>query len=113
MMNLKTTVSIFLIALTVQFSFADALPFKSKEHIEVEYDTNCTLNAESAIYCGLIINELLTNSFKHAFSEKKSGFIKIDFFKDDNEYFLIYSDNGKGYNPNIKKELKPFQKNSN
>ena len=72
--------------------------------IEVEYDTNCTLNAESAIYCGLIINELLTNSFKHAFSEKKSGFIKIDFFKDDNEYFLIYSDNGKGYNPTIKKE---------
>ena len=72
--------------------------------IEVEYDTNCTLNAESAIYCGLIINELLTNSFKHAFSEKKSGFIKIDFFKDDNEYFLIYSDNGKGYNPDIKKE---------
>ena len=72
--------------------------------IEVEYDTNCTLNAESAIYCGLIINELLTNSFKHAFSEKKSGFIKIDFFKDDNEYFLIYSDNGKGYDPDIKKE---------
>ena len=72
--------------------------------IEVEYNTNCTLNAESAIYCGLIINELLTNSFKHAFSEKKSGFIKIDFFKDDNEYFLIYSDNGKGYDPDIKKE---------
>lgn len=78
---------------------------QSFEHnIEVEYDTNCTLSAESAIYCGLIINELLTNSFKHAFDENESGFIKIDFFKNDNEYSLIYSDNGKGYDPTIKKE---------
>ena len=78
---------------------------QSFEHdIEVEYDTNCTLSAESAIYCGLIINELLTNSFKHAFDKNESGFIKIDFFKNDNEYLLIYSDNGKGYDQNIKKE---------
>lgn len=78
---------------------------QSFEHnIEVEYDTNCTISAESAIYCGLIINELLTNSFKHAFDENESGFIKIDFFKNDNEYSLIYSDNGKGYNSTIKKE---------
>jgi len=78
---------------------------QSFEHeIEVEYDTNCTLSAESAIYCGLILNELLTNSFKHAFDKNESGFIKIDFFKNDNEYSLIYSDNGKGYNPTIKKE---------
>lgn len=78
---------------------------QSFEHeIEVEYDTNCTLNAESAIYCGLIINELLTNSFKHAFDKNGSGFIKIDFIKTNNEYSLIYSDNGKGYDQNIKKE---------
>ncbi len=78
---------------------------QSFEHeIEVEYDTNCTLSAESAIYCGLIINELLTNSFKHAFDKNESGFIKIDFIKTNNEYSLIYSDNGKGYDQNIKKE---------
>lgn len=72
--------------------------------IEVEYDTNCTLSAESAIYCGLVINELLTNSFKHAFDKDESGFIKIDFIRNNNEYSLIYSDNGKGYDQNIKKE---------
>jgi two-component sensor histidine kinase len=78
---------------------------QSFEHdIEVEYDTNCTLSSESAIYCGLVINELLTNSFKHAFDGNESGFIKIDFFKNDNEYSLIYSDNGKGYDSTIKKE---------
>ena len=78
---------------------------QSFEHdIEVEYDTNCTLSSESAIYCGLIINELLTNSFKYAFDENESGFIKIVFFKNDNEYSLLYTDNGKGYDSTIKKE---------
>lgn len=78
---------------------------QSFEHnIEVEYDTNCTLSAESAIYCGLIMNELLTNSFKHAFDEEDCGIIKIDFFKTNNEYSLTYSDNGKGYDSSIKKE---------
>lgn len=78
---------------------------QSFEHdIEVEYDTNCTLSSESAIYCGLIINELLTNSFKYAFDENESGFIKIIFLKNDNEYSLLYTDNGKGYDSTIKKE---------
>lgn len=78
---------------------------QSFEHdIEVEYDTNCTLSSESAIYCGLIINELLTNSFKYAFDENEFGFIKIGFFKNDNEYSLLYTDNGKGYDSTIKKE---------
>ena len=41
---------------------------QSFEHdIDVIYDINCNLSSESAIYCGLILNELLTNSFKHAF----------------------------------------------
>ncbi|WP_026803374.1 7TM diverse intracellular signaling domain-containing protein [Aliarcobacter lanthieri] len=74
-----------------------------ENNIEVEYDINCNLSSESAIYCGLIINELLTNSFKHAFNKNECGLIKIVFFKKDKEYYLIYSDNGQGYDPNIKK----------
>lgn len=77
---------------------------QSFEHdIDVVYDINCNLSSESAIYCGLILNELLTNSFKHAFDENKSGIVNISFFGKNKEYKLIYSDNGKGYNPNIKK----------
>jgi two-component sensor histidine kinase len=77
---------------------------QSFEHdIDVIYDINCNLSSESAIYCGLILNELLTNSFKHAFDENKSGIVNISFFGKNKEYKLIYSDNGKGYNPNIKK----------
>ena len=77
---------------------------QSFEHdIDVVYDINRNLSSESAIYCGLILNELLTNSFKHAFDENKSGIVNISFFGKNKEYKLIYSDNGKGYNPNIKK----------
>ena len=77
---------------------------QSFEHdIDVVYDINCNLSSESAIYCGLILNELLTNSFKHAFDENKSGIVNISFFGKNKEYKLVYSDNGKGYNPNIKK----------
>lgn len=77
---------------------------QSFEHdIDVIYDINSNLSSESAIYCGLILNELLTNSFKHAFDENKSGIVNISFFGKNKEYKLIYSDNGKGYNPNIKK----------
>lgn len=77
---------------------------QSFEHdIDVIYDINCNLSSESAIYCGLILNELLTNSFKHAFDENKSGIVNISFFGKNKEYKLVYSDNGKGYNPNIKK----------
>ncbi|RBQ32234.1 histidine kinase [Arcobacter sp. FW59] len=74
-----------------------------ENNIEVEYNINCTLSSESAIYCGLVVNELLTNSFKHAFNKDESGIISISFFKKDEEYYLIYGDNGKGYDPTIKK----------
>lgn len=45
---------------------------------------------------GLLINELLTNSFKHAFSNKKDGKITINIENtDDNNFNLKYADNGK------------------
>jgi two-component system, sensor histidine kinase LadS len=75
-----------------------------EKNIEVEYYISSTLSPESAIYCGLIINELITNSFKHAFNEYESAVIKINFFKNDKEYLLLYSDNGKGYNTQEKRE---------
>ncbi|HEY9597304.1 MAG TPA: histidine kinase dimerization/phosphoacceptor domain -containing protein, partial [Cyanophyceae cyanobacterium] len=58
------------------------------------------LNLETAIPCGLIINELLTNSFKHAFPEGHSGVIRIEFYRDrDETLHLIISDNGVGMPP--------------
>ena len=46
---------------------------------------------------GLIINELITNSFKHAFKETKNPKIKITLTQINQKNILIISDNGSGY----------------
>lgn len=55
-----------------------------------------SLNIDIAIPLGLIINELASNSFKHAFPGKKSGAIKLSLKKHDDKIILTISDNGIG-----------------
>jgi PAS domain S-box-containing protein len=59
------------------------------------------LSIDSAIPCGLIINELVSNSIKHAFPKGRSGIIEIDMDKKDGTYNLIMADNGVGFPENI------------
>ena len=54
------------------------------------------LNIDQAITCGLIINELMCNSLKHAFKTSKNGEISISFQSIYEKYTLIYSDDGVG-----------------
>ena len=55
------------------------------------------LNINKAIPCGLIINELLTNALKHAFTDGRKGKISIKFHREnDNKLILEIRDNGKG-----------------
>lgn len=51
---------------------------------------------DSAIPCGLIINELITNCFKYAFPEDRSGEVIVNFTKEGNTYNLTIRDNGVG-----------------
>jgi PAS domain S-box-containing protein len=56
------------------------------------------MDINSAIPCGLIINELVSNSLKHAFPDGKRGEITIDLHKDkDNKLSLSVADNGAGF----------------
>lgn len=55
------------------------------------------LNLDTSIPAGLIINELVTNSIKHAFSQSNEGIIYINLHTKDNILFLEVSDNGKGF----------------
>jgi PAS domain S-box-containing protein len=58
---------------------------------------NVLMDISSAIPCGLIINELVSNSLKHAFPDGKKGEIRIDMHASNtNEIVLIVSDNGIG-----------------
>ncbi len=59
------------------------------------------LDIDQAIPCGLIINELVSNSLKYAFKDGRTGVVHISLSKCDNTYTLIVSDNGTGLPPEI------------
>ena len=67
----------------------------------IKLETNiapCSLNIDTAVPCGLIINELVTNSLKYAFTGQTKGKIKIDFTLDNNKVcVLAVSDSGIGF----------------
>lgn len=66
-------------------------------HVQLSIKMDCLyVSMNTAIYCGLIINELVTNSLKHAFPKGNKGKIKIEFEKNRHEYILTHSDNGVG-----------------
>ena len=55
------------------------------------------INIDVAIACGLIINELVSNSFKYAFPNNAKGAIFIEIRKQDKDTLLIsVKDNGVG-----------------
>ncbi len=63
--------------------------------INVEY---VFLGVDMAIPCGLIINELLSNSLKHAFPDGRAGEIRVELRADgEGQFTLMISDNGVGF----------------
>lgn len=73
--------------------------------LKTEIDKDITLDMSIAMSCGLIINELISNSLKHAFPKSTfngKGIISVKFkAKDINKYNLIIADNGVGIPDNI------------
>lgn len=67
-------------------------------NIKIELDIHTSLELKKSETLGIILNELFTNTFKYAFEDNK-GFIKISLKRSKNKYTLIYSDNGKGFDP--------------
>jgi PAS domain S-box-containing protein len=56
-----------------------------------------SLDIDTAVPCGLIINEVVSNSIKHAFNDGRKGKIIIQFNKtDEASYRLVIADNGIG-----------------
>lgn len=70
--------------------------------IRLEYDIDkINLNINSSINLGLIINELVLNSLKHAFKIKKSGVIKLSVKRDDRFVQIAVIDTGDGIPANV------------
>ncbi len=55
------------------------------------------LGVDTAVPCGLILNELVSNSLKHAFPDDRQGEIYIELRADDGQLTLMVSDNGVGF----------------
>jgi PAS domain S-box-containing protein len=55
---------------------------------------NNIVDLDSAIYCGLIVNELITNAIKHAFKGMNEGIISVRLNKEQEKFLLVVSDNG-------------------
>ncbi|HEX4231979.1 MAG TPA: chemotaxis protein CheB [Bryobacteraceae bacterium] len=65
-------------------------------HSEPEF-----LEITQAVPCGLLVNELLTNSLKHAFPDRRAGAIKVTFSCPADECRLVISDDGIGLPPEL------------
>lgn len=72
-------------------------------NLEIKIDKNIALNLDTTIPCGLIINELLTNSIKYAFPENR-GNITLEWKQNAENYVLTFSDDGIGLPKNINLE---------
>jgi two-component sensor histidine kinase len=70
----------------------------TKQNISVEVEiADIHLNINTAIPCGLILNELITNCLKYAFIGRNHGEIKVSMILiSGNVYRLIIQDNGVG-----------------
>ena len=57
---------------------------------------SCDVSSDLAITLGLIINESVTNAYKHAFDKALTGKIEVRFKKDAKGGHLEITDNGSG-----------------
>lgn len=74
-----------------------SLFFNKDANIQVNFDLEeVFITSKKIIPIALIINEIVTNSYKYAFNNKKSGFIDVKLKTFDNEIELQISDSGDG-----------------
>jgi len=59
------------------------------------------LDIDRAIPCGLIVNELVTNAFAHAFPNHRSGHVLVALQENHEHVTLIVADDGVGMSPNV------------
>jgi two-component sensor histidine kinase len=67
------------------------------DRIKLDIDVeDVKIDINNMVPLGLIVNELITNSMKYAFPNHKSGYIKIQLYREHEKITLVVSDNGIG-----------------
>lgn len=62
---------------------------------------NLSLDVDTVIPIGLIVNELISNSLKHAFPEPRKGMITVILIEENDKLLLTVADDGIGFSQNI------------
>ncbi|KAA0993477.1 histidine kinase dimerization/phosphoacceptor domain -containing protein [Dyadobacter aurulentus] len=77
--------------------------FQRQKEINISVNVpELNLDIDSAVPLGLILNELLSNSFKYAFTNVEAGTIHLEIrLLDAGKYELLYRDNGPGLPENF------------
>lgn len=76
---------------------------------DVKVNLDCDemeLNINQALPCALILNELVTNSFKYAFDGESEGKLKVKFKDEDDSVRIVVEDNGPGLPENFEEMTK-------
>ncbi|MFA5367819.1 MAG: PAS domain S-box protein [Dehalococcoidia bacterium] len=89
--------------------YLDALVSNLRTSLDISAEISCSVNAagialkpEAAVPLGMVVNELATNAFKHAFPENKPQFgaencrVSVSLERRGDDYKLIVDDNGAG-----------------
>jgi two-component sensor histidine kinase len=67
------------------------------DSVDLEFQMEpINIDVDKVIPCGLLINELVVNAYKHAFSQQEQGILKITLHKEGSNAKLSISDNGPG-----------------
>ena len=95
--------------------YLSALAANLRTSLEVSPEISCSVNAEgtalkpeTAVCIGMVVNELVTNAFKHAFPDNKPQFgadkceVSVSVERKGGEHTLTVDDNGVGLPKNFK-----------
>jgi ligand-binding sensor domain-containing protein/two-component sensor histidine kinase len=90
--NVKEYINMLVEGLVDTYSINKQIDLKL--NLEVQY-----FNLNTIIPIGLLLNEIISNSFKYGFNNLEHGIIEVDLYKsgNGNEYTLMIGDNGVGY----------------
>ncbi len=76
----------------------DFSQLNSEVKFQVECKESLILSVEKLTPLALILNELITNSIKHAFIHSSAPQIKLSLVQTEEAYIFNYKDNGEGFN---------------
>jgi two-component sensor histidine kinase/ligand-binding sensor domain-containing protein len=94
--NVKEYINMLVENLIDTYSFNKNVELKL--NLEVQH-----FNLNTIIPLGLLLNEIISNSFKYAFNDSSDGVIEIELYKSSasDEYTVIVGDNGKGFDDKL------------